>query len=64
MKEARKTVVEPRSEYVMVRTTRRLKKRLQTLADRRGLSLSLVGHLAFEVGLQAMEEQDAGESNL
>jgi len=58
MKEARKTVVEPRSEYVMVRTTKELKSRLQALADRRGLSLSLVGHLAFEAGLRKLEKDE------
>lgn len=56
MKEPRKTVVEPRSEYVMVRTTKQLKQRLRALADERGLSLSLAGHLAFEAGLEALEQ--------
>ena len=58
MKEPRKTVVEPRSEYVMVRTTKEMKKRLQALADKRGLSLSLAGHLAFEAGLRTMGKDD------
>lgn len=55
MKEVRKTVVEPRSEYVMVRTTKQIKERLQALADKRGLSLSLIGHLAF---IGALEVED------
>ena len=60
MKEPRKTVVEPRSEYVMVRTTKEMKKRLQALADERGLSLSLAGHLAFEAGLDVMKNERIG----
>jgi len=57
MKQPRKTVVEPRSEYVMVRTTKDLKARLQALADERSLSLSLMGHLAFKEMVEAMEDQ-------
>lgn len=56
----RKTVVSPRSEYIMVRTTKKLKKQLEALAAERSLSLSLVGHLAF---LEYVKAEMAREDN-
>lgn len=54
----RRSVVEPRSEYIMVRTTKRLKEQLQAVANERDLTLSLAGHLAIKAWLRMLEKED------
>jgi len=57
MKDTSRRAIEPRSEQVMIHTTKVTKERLQKIADERGWSLSKAGHLALEYWLRAMGEQ-------
>jgi len=41
-----------RSEQIMVHTTEEIKERLQTIADARGWSLSLLGHEILKAWLE------------
>ena len=41
-----------RSEQIMVHTTEEIKERLQTMADARGWSLSLLGHEILKAWLE------------
>lgn len=54
MKQKRTT--EPRSEYIMVRTDPKTKKELQEIAEKKGWSLSLVGHTALQEWLRTQAE--------
>ena len=60
---AKQITLKRRSDYIMVHTTPRIKQRLQTIADERGWSLSLLCHEILQAWLEDKSLAWAEEAN-